>query len=144
MRALILALLLVPALSRAGHAAPISLTSTVKAGGMLIARADFIITDKKTYAHLLWDAYPCREQLKCQDQDKIFTLVVADLLAGPLAKKLPDALKAKVDIVEFTERDNYGLPKWDSVRKLQKMKATRDKKGSLWRLEKLNKEPLAQ
>jgi len=144
MRTLIFALLLAPALSRAGHAAPISLTSTVKAGGMLIAKADFIITDKKSYAHLLWDAFPYREQLKGQDQAKVFNLVVMDLLSGPLAKKLRGADKAKIDIVEFTERDNYGLPKWDSVKKLQKMTASRDKKGSLWKLEKLNKDPLPQ
>lgn len=125
---LLLAALAAPApLRPAGSALPA--TPTVKAGGADIVPADFIITRKKGYVHLLWDAFPYRGPAAPDVQ-----AVVADLLAGPVAKKFPKAVKVKVDVVEFPDRDEYGAPRWESIRRVAAFQAL--KKGGKWKIGK--------
>lgn len=105
------------------YAQPQALSASVEAAGLQIQRADFIVSDKGSYLHLLWDAFPVKKALAEEAKAKglapgaLRRNVVKGLLES-VSGSYSKALKAKVDVVEFTQRDEYGLPRWSSVHKL--------------------------
>lgn len=104
----------VPGLSRTAKADPI------QAGGIVVDRADIIITKKKGYIHLLWDAFPASVALKALTgtAEAGRLAVLDDLVRGPVTKADPDVPKVRADVVEFPLRDDYGAPVWSSIKRL--------------------------
>lgn len=120
----LLAALVCPNPGRAMDPAARSDTPTVKAAGLMVRVDDLILSDKKAYAHMLWDAYPLRDTITAMAKARgmepaaFRRLAVKDLVAGPLKAKAPKAPKVKVDVVEFDQRDEYGMPQMASIKKL--------------------------
>jgi hypothetical protein len=116
MKRLLLALIALHASLAAAEARPV--TPTVKAGAYEVRLDDIQVTDKKAYAYLLWDiqALGLPDDVKAQDA-KLQAGVLA-LVKGPVAQQVPKAKGVKVDVVRFTQRDDYGAPDWNSVKKV--------------------------
>ncbi len=128
----------------AGSAAPAwceeaakPVTATVKAAFLEVRKSDFIVTRKETHLHLLWDAFPYAAQIKARAELKkkkasdlrkevALSLVQLTLKAGG---EKPKAIK--VDVVEFPERDEYGAPRWGSIKKLERFGVKQGPKGTL-------------
>jgi hypothetical protein len=108
-------------------------TATVRAGGIELKAADLVMKIKPGHAYMMWDAFPSKEALKKAGGHGTLANVVKDLLKGPLAGKFPEARKAIVDVVEFTGRDEYGMPRWDTLVKLARYEGTRGS-GKAWTL----------
>jgi hypothetical protein len=99
----------------------LSLTDTVKLGSLSIKAADVSLTQKTTYVHVLFDAFPYRDDLQLDSPvPKHLEPVVKALVVGFVLKRLPATKLVKVDVVEFTERDEYGAPRWDTIKLLAK------------------------
>jgi hypothetical protein len=104
---------------------PLGISETVQAEGLSLSARDLVFTDKKSYLHLLWDTFPSKAAIEA-------TAASRGLPASELRKKMAVALleqkgqgrskakTAKVDVVEFPERDVYGDPVWGSVVKLDR------------------------
>lgn len=111
-------------------AAPRPLTPTVKVEGLDLRLDDVIITPKAGYAHLLWDLFPYHDAVaaaakaKSQPEADFRALVVKGLAQALVPAKAPKVKLVKADVVEFTERDEYGAPRWSSVKKVQKLQVT--------------------
>ena len=107
-----------------------ALTATVKAAGLVVKLSDLSISLKGDHVHLLFDAFPYRGQLQTDTaQARPLSPVVESLIAGPLLSRFPSAGLVKVDVVEFSQRDDYGAPRWDSIRRLAKFEASISKAG---------------
>jgi hypothetical protein len=126
-RAILVGVIALLAPLRSGaEGAPAGRTPTVQVLGLEIRAADVVVSPKPGYAHLLWDVFPAREAVraaaKARAQDEpVFRRAVALALAQALVPKAaPGRATVKVDVVEFPERDEYGEPRWSSVKKLQK------------------------
>jgi hypothetical protein len=100
---------------------------TVSAAGLNISGADLILSGKPSTLFLLWDAFPYRDALHDGDPAQRLA-VVKDLIDGYALKRNPQALRVKVTVVEFTERDSYGAPRYDQVHVLQTFVADVDPK----------------
>jgi hypothetical protein len=102
----------------ASAAAPL-LTGTVEAGSLSIKAADVSLTLRPTYVHMLFDAFPYRDDLQVDShKPKPLEPVVEALVQGFVLARLPGTKLVKVDVVEFTDRDSYGAPNWDVVKRL--------------------------
>lgn len=125
MKHLYLGLLLVLAGAAMAAEKPLALSETVQAEGLSLSARDLVFTDKKSYLHMLWDAFPSKAAIEAAASAR-------GLAVPELRKKMAAALleqkgqgrskakTAKVDVVEFPERDVYGDPVWASVVKLDR------------------------
>lgn len=111
------------------HADPV--TPTVQVAGITISASCYIFTPGKGYVHLLLDTFALRGQLGDAAKRKALAL---GLLNEKLDPKFSAIKKAKVDVVEFTERDSYGAPDWGSLVKLEHYEGIRVRMRG-WRLE---------
>ena len=102
------------------EAAPL-LTGTVTLGALSIKAADVSLTLKATYVHVLFDAFPYRNDLQVDSPSpKPLEPVVKALVEGFVLTRLPGTKLVKVDVVEFTDRDDYGAARWDTIKRLGK------------------------
>jgi hypothetical protein len=92
-----------------------------KGAALQIKPADLSLTQKAGYVYVLFDAFPYRDALKL-DTPKPEPLepVLRGLASGPVLSRWPATKLVKVDVVEFSERDDYGAPRWDSIKRLGK------------------------
>lgn len=74
-------------------------------------------TDKGSYVVFLWNAQDCKAYFGVPDK-KVRLAEAAVQLACRMYPAGATADPLKVDIVYFLERDNYGMPKWDSLQKV--------------------------
>lgn len=110
-------------------AAPM-LTGTVQVGSLSIKAADVSLTLKPTYVHVLFDAFPYRDDLQVDTpRPKPLAPVVKALVEGFVLTRLPATKLVKVDVVEFPERDDYGAPRWDTVKRLGKFEVKISRRG---------------
>jgi hypothetical protein len=111
------------------------LTYTLKVGSLSIKSADVSLTRRSTYVHVLFDAFPYRDALQMDSPNpKPLEPVVKALVKGFVLKSLPATKLAKVDVVELLDRDDYGAPRWDSVKWLGKYEVKITKHGLSIRL----------
>jgi len=109
---------------------PSAVTWTTQVLSLTVMKADILASKKQGYGHVLWDAFPVKEQLKAEP---LSLSAAAEALAlGPGLAKMPEATRFKVDIVEFPERDDYGAPRWESIRVLAKFEVS--KVGRAWQV----------
>jgi hypothetical protein len=85
-----------------------------------------LVTDKKTYVHFFWNANEARQLLEGKDRKERLAEAARDLvrLHHP-ASAAADRLK--VDIVYVLERDNYGSPRWETLRRVAHLECSRKK-----------------
>lgn len=85
-----------------------------------------MVTDKKTYVHVFWNAQDARAQLSGPGKRDIVIRAAAELVRTAWPKKATADI-VKVDIVFVRERDNYGLPKWDTLERVAHVELLRSK-----------------
>jgi hypothetical protein len=85
-----------------------------------------IVSDKKSYVHVLWDANAVRARF--EGKDKAATIGEAGRQLARL--QYPPGATAdqvRVDVVFITKRDGYGNPRWDSIERLAHLEFSRKK-----------------
>ena len=84
------------------------------------------VTDKKAYVHFFWNANDVRSRFQGREGEAL----VAEASRQLVAREYPPRATAdlvKVDVVFVTQRDNYGMPKWDSLQRYAHIEASRKK-----------------
>lgn len=76
-----------------------------------------MVTDKTDYVHFFWNAQDFKANFEVKDK-KVRLAEAALELVKRLYPADAKADQVKVDIVYVLERDNYGLPKWDSLQQV--------------------------
>jgi len=90
-----------------------------------------LVTDKKEYVHFFFNAQDFKERYQGENKNLMIAQTAAQLVAQ-LYPKTAVSDQIKMDIVFVTERDEYGLPKWDSLERvahLEFLKSVVIKKG---------------
>jgi hypothetical protein len=85
-----------------------------------------MVTDKGKYVHFFWNA----QDFKVNFEGKERKQRLAESALELVKRLYPAKAKAdwvKVDIVYVLERDEYGLPKWDSLKKVAHLEFYRSK-----------------
>lgn len=90
-------------------------SGTVKVGGLEVGRDQILVTPKKGYVHIIWDAYPSQAAIKAAGAAFKLETAAKDLATGLGVSADPKAKFVKVDIAEFPVRDDYGAPRWDKL-----------------------------
>lgn len=83
-----------------------------------------IVTDKGDHVHFFWNAQDYKSRLEVKNRVSLLAQAAVELVkelypAGATADLM------KVDIVYVTERDNYGMPKWDSLSRVAHLEFSR-------------------
>jgi hypothetical protein len=82
------------------------------------------VTDKKTYVHLFWNANDVRARFEGKDREALVVEAARQLVTREFpAKSTADLVK--VDVVFVAERDGYGMPKWDTLRRVAHLEGSR-------------------
>jgi hypothetical protein len=76
-----------------------------------------LVTDKTEYVHFFWNAQDFKGNFEVKDK-KVRLAEAALELVKRLYPKDATADLMKVDIVYVLERDDYGMPKWDSLQRV--------------------------
>jgi hypothetical protein len=83
-------------------------------------------TDKCEYVHFFWNANDFKANFELKDKNRR----LSDAAVYLVKKNYPADSKAdlmKVDIVYVLQRDDYGLPKWDSMQQVAHFEFLRSK-----------------
>ncbi len=84
-----------------------------------------IVTSKKDYAHLFWNAQDARDQLTGKERRARIVQAAARLV---LEFSRPDAAApdaVRIDIAFIPEKDEYGKPNWSSLVKVAHLETSR-------------------
>lgn len=65
-----------------------------------------MIKQKKGYVYVLFDMFPAKESLSDIEVDKIAGIIMNELVLA----RFENTKKVKMDIVEYTDKDDYGSP----------------------------------
>lgn len=108
-------------------------TATPSSPAKLIQPEALIVSKKKGYLYIVWDVFSHREIFDPkQKNSRLAALRYAAYIAqvhGFL--KHPDYPEARVNIIVFNERDEYGGPRWDSVEKYHALTLLAEKYAEL-------------
>jgi hypothetical protein len=85
-----------------------------------------MVTDKKTYVHVFWNAQDARAAFGASDKKELAAKAAWELARTEIPEKAAADL-VKVDVVFVKERDNYGLPKWDTLERVAHVELLRSK-----------------
>ena len=85
-----------------------------------------VVTDKKAYVHFFWNANDVRDRFEGKDKDALLAEAARQLVALAFPKDAA-ADAVRVDIVFVAERDEYGMPKWDTLRRVAHLEFSRKK-----------------
>lgn len=124
-----------PAAGPAAEGLPQTAASTVKAAGLDVRTADFLVQGGPEQCVLLWDAYPSRKALGAlalRDHISVGQLrraVASALVEGPVLAKCPAAAKVRIAIAEFPGRGPSGLLGPSGANVLERLEATITKAG---------------
>jgi len=78
-----------------------------------------VVTDKKAYVHFSWNANDAKDRFSTNGRDK--DALLAEAARQLVALQYPKAATAdamRVDVVFVAERDEYGMPKWDTMKRV--------------------------
>jgi hypothetical protein len=76
-----------------------------------------VATDKKAYVHFFWNANDVKDHLQGKGKDALLAEAARQLVALQYPKTATaDAIR--VDVVFVAQRDEYGMPKWDTMRRV--------------------------
>jgi hypothetical protein len=85
-----------------------------------------VVTDKKTYVHFFWNANDVKDRFQgsARDKDALLAEAARQLIALQYPKNATaDAMR--VDVVFVAERDEYGMPKWDTMKRVAHLEFSR-------------------
>lgn len=123
MRPLLLALLLFgPALH--AYDAPVGVTLAVKLGTVQLNSYDLLLTQKKGYVHVLFNAAPYLTDLT---DAKAMQAAAHDIIANEAIVKFPTEKNFKIDVADVSASDDYGQPAWDKIKLIERFTATAKK-----------------
>lgn len=93
--------------------------ATPKSPEEIIQPEALIISKKKGYLFILWDVYAHRKMFDPKKKtNRLTALRYAAYIAGAHGfQKYPEYPEARLNIIVFNERDEYGGPRWDAVEK---------------------------
>jgi hypothetical protein len=111
-----------------GSSSPSTCTITAQAGPILVKACDLYFSKHKDVVFVLWDSLPYRGALAAAG-DGALTRTAQGLVEGPGVARYPAAAAFRVAVAEVTDRDAYGLPRWDTIKMLLRNSYTVDKKG---------------
>jgi hypothetical protein len=78
-----------------------------------------VATDKKSYVHFFWNANDVKDRFSTDPKAK--DALLAEAARQLVALEYPKAAAAdaiRVDVVFVAQRDEYGMPKWDTMRRV--------------------------
>jgi len=119
-----------PGAAEAARAAPPG-RETVRVQGIGVRADDLIMTLKGTTLYLLWDAFPYNADLPNPLSVGALGRMAEDLVSGFALKKHPKVRRFRVTILEFTDRDSYGAPRYDLTKTLGRFEISLDAKTGL-------------
>ncbi len=90
-----------------------------KSPGEIIQPEALIISKKKGYLFILWDVYAHRKMFNPKKKtNRLTALRYAAYIAWAHGfQEHPEYPEARLNIIVFNERDEYGGPRWDAVEK---------------------------
>jgi len=90
-----------------------------------------LVTDKGDYVHIFWDAQAAAKDIEGPERRGRLAAAAAQLVLDRFPAGTASDI-AKVDIVFVKARDDYGKPKWDSLKKVAhfELHVTRIKEGA--------------
>lgn len=83
-----------------------------------------LVTDKKTYVHFFWNANDAKKLLEGKDKKERLAQAARDLVRLHYPESSA-ADRLKVDIVFVLERDGYGSPRWETLRRVAHLEGSR-------------------
>lgn len=84
------------------------------------------VTDKKAYVHFFWNAQDVRARLQGKEREPLAAEAARQLVLRLYPKKASADLM-KIDIVFVSERDGYGMPKWDTLQRVAHVECSKRK-----------------
>lgn len=111
-------------------AAPAAVSGTVQVAGLDLSRDLIAVTAEKGFTRILVDLYPVRKQREAQGAKFDPKAFAAALVKGPVLQAQPGLKAFRIHLVEYTERDDYALPVFSSMKVLWEGKGEM-KKGKL-------------
>ncbi|HTB33942.1 MAG TPA: hypothetical protein VNZ54_10615 [bacterium] len=104
--------------ARADTAGPAYVTPTVHAGGLDVRLRDLVLTPRPgRKVFVLWDAFSDRQAL-ADLGDGALTATATALAKDYALKRYPKSRTVHVSVVEYTERDSYDTPRYESMKEL--------------------------
>lgn len=101
-------------------------TATAQAGPVRVKLCDLYFEKKAHGIFLMWDATTYQSSLPGPGD---LTRSAVALLQGPGRKDYPGARNFEMAVVQVTERDNYGMPRWDTIKILLRLTCVVNKHG---------------
>jgi hypothetical protein len=74
------------------------------------------LTEKHGYIHIFWNAQEARSYLEGKEKKRRIAEAARHLVTLLYPNGLQD--RVRIDIVFVLERDQYGMPKWDSLQRV--------------------------
>ena len=85
-----------------------------------------VATDKKAYVHFFWNANDVKDRFPTDGRARDAMLAeAARQLVGLQYPKTATADSIRVDVVFVAQRDEYGMPKWDTMRRVAHLEFSR-------------------
>ena len=85
-----------------------------------------VATDKKAYVHFFWNANDVKDRFSTNGKAK--DALLAEAARQLVALQYPKTAAAdamRVDVVFVAQRDEYGMPKWDTMRRVAHLEFSR-------------------
>ena len=116
MLALLLALLPAGAACAADSAQ--ARTETVQLGGLTVSRSDISVVAEDDYVRILVDIFPSQKQRKQLGAKFKYKDLAVALVKGPAKAAQPKMAAFKLDIAEYSQRDDYAQPVFSAYKPL--------------------------
>lgn len=84
------------------------------------------VTDKKAYVHFFWNAQEVRARFQGREREGLVAEAARQLVLRQCPKSA-SADRMKIDIVFVSERDGYGMPKWDTLQRVAHIECSKRK-----------------
>lgn len=108
-----------------------AVTGTVQLAGLSVGRQYISVAAAKGYTRILVDLFPYQAERKKLGAAFSYKAVAEDLVKGPALASQPKLKAFKVDIVEYSQRDDYALPVFSSLKALWHGEGARSAKGEI-------------
>lgn len=85
-----------------------------------------VATDKKAYVHFFWNANDVKDRFSTDGKAR--DAMLAEAARQLVALQYPKTATAdaiRVDVVFVAQRDEYGMPKWDTMRRVAHLEFSR-------------------
>jgi hypothetical protein len=106
-----------------------SCTITAQAAGLEVRLCDLSFSShQKDKATMLWDTASNKQALSALAPEALSTAAEA-LVRGQALLRYPKVKLVVALVVEATERDSYGLPRWDTMKILKRLEFVVSKDG---------------